>query len=495
MPEFVFDHTLTPYARALKTFAAKMRGSFMVPGHGNDATAGGAHLAEFFSPELLAIDLPMLLRGIDAESDSALEHSRALAADAWGAKRTWFLTGGASQGNRTAAIAVRGLGKRVLIQRSSHSSFSDGTLLADLLPSYVLPSVDVQRGIAHGITPEMLEAALRRDEAAGSPAASVYIVSPSYFGSVSDVAALSDICHAHGAALIVDNAWGAHFGFHSELPESPLRQGADLVISSTHKLAASLTQSAMLHLGDGPFVERLTPLVDRAWQMTSSTSTSALLLASLDLARRALMVEKERIAEALRAAARLRDWVNSSDSYTLAETGFDRFPDVVATDPLRITIDTGRLELTGHGVREKLADEYGLHVEMSTAGTIVIVIGALAKPRIELLTAALTEIALQHEDAGRGGAQVFPPLSEPGETVMTPRKAFFGASEIVPAAQAVGRVSADALAAYPPGIPNLLPGETITTQTLNFLQAVASTPSGYVRGAVDPLVQTVRVVK
>src|SRR5690606_21856121 len=110
--------------------------------------------------------------------------SLALAADAWGARRVWWLTNGASQGNRTAAMAVRGLGERVLMQRSSHSSFTDGVLLAGLIPAFVAPNVDHRHGISHGLTPEALDAALAAEAAAGRAVQSVYVVSPSYFGSV-----------------------------------------------------------------------------------------------------------------------------------------------------------------------------------------------------------------------------------------------------------------------------------------------------------------------
>src|SRR5699024_10077284 len=155
--------------------------------------------------------------------------------------------------------------------RSAHSSFSDGVVLAGLNPSYVLPSVDSANGIAHGISVTSLDKALSRAEDDGRPASAVYIVSPSYFGSVADIGGLAEVAHAHGAPLIVDCARGRHSGLHPSLPESPTRLGADLVISSTHKLAGSLTQSAMLHLGKGPFAEVLESLIARAMTMTAST--------------------------------------------------------------------------------------------------------------------------------------------------------------------------------------------------------------------------------
>ena len=270
-------HRETPYADALERFAARGPIQLMVPGHGGDGAGMSARLADFVGERALRFDVPMLLDDIDLGGDSPLEQALRLAADAWGARRTWFLTNGASQANRTVALAVRGLGRHVLCQRSAHSSFSDGILVGGLLPSFVFPSVDRRHGISHGVSPDALDLALTEAELDGRAASAVYIVSPSYFGATADVRALADVAHAHGAPLIVDGAWGPHFGFHPALPDSPVRLGADLVVSSTHKLAGSLTQSAMLHLGHGPFADALEPLVERAFTLTASTSSSALL--------------------------------------------------------------------------------------------------------------------------------------------------------------------------------------------------------------------------
>ena len=489
-----------PYAEALERFAEAAPLSLMVPGHGNDSGNGAEHLAELFGPRLARLDVPLMLDGIDLGDDSPLAQARALAAEAWGARRTWFLTNGASQANRTAAIAVRGLGERVLIQRSMHSSFTDGVLLAGLVPAFVAPAIDARHGIAHGLTPAALEAALVAEAEAGRAVSSVYAVSPSYFGSTADVAGLARVAHAHGAALIVDGAWGAHFGFHPELPESPARLGADLVVSSTHKLAGSLTQSAMLHLGEGPFAERLAPLVERAYAMTASTSTSAVLMGSLDAARRALVAGEERIDGAVRAAGELRERLRRDERFSVISDGFDAFPDIVATDPLRVPIDVSRTGRSGHWVRGRLTQEHGIYLEMSTATSVVAVIGALRLPDLDRFLAALDAVArearaLGADDGPDAAGEEFPPLPESGALRMLPRDAYFGASEVVPAVEAVGRVSADTLAAYPPGIPNLIPGEEVTAETVAFLRAVAASPTGYVRGAVDAEVSGIRVVR
>ena len=476
----------------------------MVPGHGCSPESGGGHLARVFGDQAVRLDVPLMLDGIDLGPDSPLVQAQRLAAEAWGARRTWFLTNGASQGNRTAAFAARGLGERVLMQRSSHSSFTDGVLLAGLIPAFVAPAVDHPHGIAHGLTPEVLEDALATEAEAGRTVQSVYVVSPSYFGSTADVAGLARVAHEYGAALIVDGAWGAHYGFHDELPESPARQGADLVISSTHKLAGSFTQSAMLHLGDTELADRLESLVQRSYQMTSSTSASALLMGSLDAARHALMNGSGDIERAIRLSDELRERIRESGHYTVISDSFDEFPDIVATDPLRIPIDVSRLGQSGHWVRNRLLAEEGVYFEMSTATVVVAVIGALAAPDLDHVMQALDNVAaealeLSAQGSASGGGTVvapaFPELPEAGTLRMVPRSAYFAESIVVTAHQAIGQISADTLAAYPPGIPNLVPGEEITEATVNFLQAVAASPTGFVRGAADPLVATFRVVR
>src|SRR5699024_2868324 len=155
----------------------------MVPGHGGTDAGISELLTDFIGEKALHLDVPMLLEGIDLEDDSPFAESLALAADSWGARRTWFLTNGASQANRTVALPVAGLGEDAIAQRCAHSSFSDVVVLAGLNPSYVLPSVAAGNGIAHGTSVASLDKALRRAEDEGRPASAVYIVSPSYFGS------------------------------------------------------------------------------------------------------------------------------------------------------------------------------------------------------------------------------------------------------------------------------------------------------------------------
>src|SRR5690606_14258229 len=234
-----------------------------------------------------------------------------------------------------------------------------------------------------------------------------------------DVRGLSEVAHAHGAPLIVDGAWGPHFGFHPELPESPARLGADLVVSSTHKLAGSLTQSAMLHLGHGPFADRLEPLIERAFTMTASTSTSAILRASLDVARHALMTGEAQIGRSIEGAKRFSQMLRDDPRFAVVSDDFGGFDDVVATDLLRVPIDVSASGVGGHWLRQRLIDVDGIYFEMSTATSLVAVIGAGKTPDYDLVHRAMVEAvesdAAAIEREAHAAAGSFPALPAPGK--------------------------------------------------------------------------------
>lgn len=483
------DQTRTPYADALDRYAARDTLRLNVPGH-NARADSVERLTAYFGHRMLELDVTPLLPGLDAGAGNPLAEARELAADAWGAARTWFLTNGASQANRIVALALTQFGdptQPVLAQRSAHSSFIDGIILSGMSPRWIAPTVDVHHGINHGVTPESFAAAL----AANPTARGAYVISPSYFGAVADIRALADIAHSLGIPLVVDGAWGTHFGFHPNVPDNPLALGADVLVSSTHKLGGSLTQSAMLHVADGPFAEELIGIINRTFTLTQSTSNSALLLASLDIARSFLATGQAAIATAMRSGDELRARVRAHPRLSVLSDGFDAFPDIVGNDPLHVSIDVSGLGRSGHEVRNMLMTEHHVETEIATDNCIVAIIGPGHTVDVSRFMAALESLALESPSAA---ARDHLDLPAPGDAVMVPRDAYFARSEVVGADNAIGRVSADTLAAYPPGIPNVMPGERITAEIVQFLQHTTTQPGGYVRGALTPDADSYRVV-
>ncbi len=287
----------TPYLDAIVEYAERRPGRFHVPGHKGGHGADPAAI-DALGRAAFDRDIPAGIEGIDVGPDSPFQRAQRLAAMAWGAKRSWFLINGASQGNHAACLALRHSGRSVVVQRNVHSSTIDGIILAGLQPSFVAPELDAELGVAHCLTPASLAAALDR-----SPdAVAALTVSPTYFGAVADVTGLAQVCHERGLPLVVDEAWGSHLRFSPLLPASALECGADLVLSSIHKLLGSLTQSAILHLGQGGLIDE--DVVDRCVTLTESTSPSALLTASLDAARRFAAVHGARLLAETLAASR-----------------------------------------------------------------------------------------------------------------------------------------------------------------------------------------------
>lgn len=474
------DQSTTPYADAVARYASTHPVRYHLPGHGGD-TAGETALTRYFGGRLADLDIMPMVEGIDLGPDNPYEQSLALAADAWGARRTWFLANGASQGNLIAMLAVRSFGDVVVVQRSVHSSVIDGLGMSGGRARFVSPVVDHHHGVAHGVLAGDIAGELQACAARGESVGAVLVVSPTYFGFVADIAAIADVAHGHGVPLIVDEAWGAHLGFHPALPARALQHGADLVVSSTHKLGGSLTQSAMLHLGSGAHADRLEERIDRVYRNVQSTSESSLLLASLDLARRQLATGSQQIGESIDAAHALADAVRRLDRFAILNDRFADVPGWAATDPLRVVIDTRVAGLDGRELRTWLMRERDLLVELATEGTLVAVVGAGAAPDVAALPAALATVPVTLGDADHP----LPRLPGWGPERLSIRAAWLGATEVVACEDAVGRVSAASLAAYPPGIPNVLPGEEITADVVEFLRAVAASPAGYVRGAHD----------
>lgn len=484
------DQSQTPYADALSAYSQRDVLRLNVPGH-NARRDAADRLVKYFGESVVERDVPPLLPGIDSGNASPLNRARELAADAWGAHETWFLTNGASQANRLAALAIAqfgGANSSVIAQRSAHSSFIDGLILSGLSPRWVLPTVDALNGINHGITVDDFRRAVEENP----DACGAYIISPSYFGAVADIEGIAAVAHDAGMPLVVDGAWGAHFGFHPEVPENPLALGADVLVSSTHKLGGSLTQSAMIHVGKGPFAERLTDILNRTFPLTQSTSYSSLLLASLDIARSTLATGHNAIGRSIASADSLRAAVRKHPLLEVVSDGFAQFGDIVGHDPLHVSIDVSGLGRTGVEVRNTLMTEFHIELEIATDTCVVAIVGPGHEINSARLISALTNLA---SDAGSSETRELQSLPPVGRAAMQPRDAFFAPSEIVDAAHAVGRISADTVSAYPPGIPNLMPGEVISAEVLEFLAYTAQQPGGYVRGALTAAANTFRVVR
>lgn len=485
------DQSETPYLDALLELAERKPGRFHIPGHKGGRGADAA-LREAIGEAALRLDFPSGTENVDVGPDplnTPFQQAQRLAAEAWGARRSWFLVNGASGGNHAICMALAHLGEVAIVQRNVHSSVIDGLVLSGLKPRFVAPEIDDDLGVAHCMIPESLERALAEDPL---PVAA-FIVSPTYFGAVADVAGLAEVAHSRGVPLVVDESWGAHLAFSDELPANALAAGADVVLNSVHKLGGSLTQSAILHLGTDRIEEAV---IDRSVTLTESTSPSALLTVSLDAARRQNVVAgSELLAETIASLRELRREVREIDGLDVLGPELTEARSVFAWDPLRLSVDVRGTGATGNEIAHYMRDEHDIWFELYAENVIVAVFGIgerVAETGARLLAGLRDAAAKLSRPVGSEHAPFAPPPPW-GPTVLTPRDAFLGPQETVPFEASAGRIAAESLAAYPPGVPNVLPGERLSPETLEFISDSLA-HGGQVRGATDRTMKTVRVV-
>jgi lysine decarboxylase len=489
-PAMTDPQPIAPYFDALVAYGLRGPSRFHVPGHKGGPGADPA-LRYGIGERALALDIPQDIQGIDiGASPTPYERAEALAARAHGAARTFFLSNGATQGNHALTLALAPQGAHVVVQRNSHASIVDGLVLSGGSPSFVAPEYDEDLGMALAVHEDALRAAL----AAAPDARAAFVVSPTYYGIAADVTALAAVAHEAGIPLIVDQSWGPHFGFHPGVPLSALALGADAVLTSTHKIAGSLTQSAMLHVADSGRVP--VDEVARTLRLLRSTSPSSLLLGSLDAARRQLAVHGEAMLhETIAAVATLHVKIRRTAGLDVLDADVRDRPGVGGWDPLRVVVDVRGIGRTGYEVAEALRERYDVNVELATHAVVVLLIG-IGEDRVALerIGGDLDEIAAQLRRAA-GGEVVPAPRVPAAEPVVPPRDAFLGPGETIDADRAAAerRISCESIAGYPPGIPALLPGERVTAEIVAYLRALVAA-GARLHGAADPELRTIRVL-
>src|SRR5580692_6083743 len=411
----------------------------------------------------------------------AIKHADRLRADAearaaalWGADWCRFSVAGSTHGNQAFCLAMGQPGQEVIITRTLHRSLLLGMVLAGLRPVWVRPDIDPDSGLPAAVAVQTVRDAL----AAHPGACGVILGDPSYVGTTGDLAGHAAAAHDAGVPLIVDAAWAAHLGFHPDLPSHALAAGADAMVTSAHKTLPARTQGALVLAR----TERLDAArLERAFDATHTTSPTGVIMASIDAARALLARDgKDLCARLLRGVAAARSRLRQVPGLDVLDG-----PGVEPTKLVVLLAGTG-----AHG-KDVEADliAAGMPVEMADRDTVVPIV-TIADDEDQL--AAFAASVERHRGPPRHPAAAAAWTVVP-QTVLAPREAFFADNETVPADAAVGRVSAELIAPYPPGVPVLAPGELITAQALDALREVQA-DGGRIAYAADPTLATLQVV-
>ncbi len=492
------DQHKTPYFQALLDYVDAGVLPFHTPGH---VQGNGMDLAfrEFVGDNICAIDLTPM-PGIDdlLQPTESIKEAQKLAAEAYGADNTFFLINGSTSGNQCMMMAAVNAGEKIAVPRNSHKSMLGGLVMSGAEPVYMRPEVDAELRMDHCVTPETVAATLREHP----EVVAVYLVSPTYYGVAADLQSIERIAHDAGKLLLVDEAWGPHFHFHAALPMSATAAGSDLCINSTHKMLSAFSQCAMLHQkGPRVRVDRLKAVL----KMFLSTSPNLPMVASLDVARKQMATEGAALlSRTIELAQEIRDRLNAIPGIYCFGEELQGRPGIYDLDPTKITVTVKGLGYTGYEASEILRRRYNIQVELADLFNIVALftIGTtrdaaerfveafeeLAHGKRELDMFAPSGILEQRLKRGTFHLPAVPPMR------MRPREAFLADTEFVKLRESKGRICAETITPYPPGIPVIAPGEELTPDIIDYLR-LEMKAGVRIQGPYDDTLRTIRVVK
>ncbi|MEH2398320.1 aminotransferase class I/II-fold pyridoxal phosphate-dependent enzyme [Nostoc sp.] len=489
----MLNQNQTPLLDALKANAARPHAPFYTPGH-KQGKGISQPLVDLFGKAVFRADLTELadLDNLFAPQ-GVIQEAQQLAAEAFGASQTWFLVNGSTCGIEAAILATCGTGDKIILPRNVHSSAIAGLILSGAIPIFLNPEYDPVLDIAHSITPSAVESALQQHP----DAKAVLTVYPTYYGVCGDLNAIANITHQYNIPLLVDEAHGAHFAFHPELPTPALAAGADLTVQSIHKVLGAMTQASMLHIqGNRIDCDR----ISKALQLVQSTSPSYLLLASLDAARQQMaLYGKMLMSRTLQLADEARTKISQIPGLSILEIPSPAYKGgFVALDKTRLTVTVSGLGLTGFEADEILDEKFAVTAEFASLQHLTLIISLGNTPAdIEQLVQGFITIAKEYRRTNLNVKshlwQDFVSTLSPA-LHFSPREAFFAVSEILPLIQTSDRICAEIVCPYPPGIPVLMPGEIITKPVLDYLQQIQAM-GGFISGSADTSLKTLKVVK
>ncbi|OUD04406.1 aminotransferase class I/II-fold pyridoxal phosphate-dependent enzyme [Streptomyces swartbergensis] len=483
------DHSRVPVLEALEDFRRRGDIAYGPPGH-KQGRGVDPRVAEIVGLDVFRSDV-LSLNGLDdrRQSQGVLSRAQELMADAVGAEHAFFSTCGSSLSVKTAMLAAAGPGEKLLLSRNAHKSVIAAVVVNGVEPIWVHPKFDAERHLAHPPEPDDVRRRLQEHP----DAKGMLLITPTDWGSCADIGGVARVCHEFDVPVIVDEAWGAHLPFHPALPAWGMDAEADLVVTSVHKMGGAVEQSSVFHLQH----DRVSPeALKQREDLLGTTSASSLVYATLDGWRRQ-MVERghELLEAAIRRAERIRAVV--ADLPGLRPMG----PEVVEEgltadlDPLKLVIDVRKLGISGMQAAEWLRTHR--HVDVGGSDTCRISASITHADDDETETVLVDALAALVERADTIERRPPVHLPEPSalelEQAMLPREAFFAPVEHVPAERAAGRISAEMISPYPPGVPVVAPGEVVTDEVLDYLR------SGVEHGvlipdAADSSVRTLRVV-
>lgn len=468
-----------PLLSAMQNYSNDGALAFHTPGHKQGL---GAHslLKNLITAEGFRQEVSLMEELDDLHSPhSCIKAAETLAAQLWHAEEALFIINGTTCAIQSMILATLKEGDLVFVPRNSHRSVTAGLILSGAIPIFLPVEFSQKLKIPLNISLETLQRAIKKFPTARA----LILTSPNYYGVAADVQKISEILHAAGMLLLVDEAHGAHLQFSEKLPISAMDAGADFAAQSTHKLLGSLTQTSILLVREKIFSEK----VRRASSLLQSTSPNYLLLASLDAARLQMQENPKKISEAVELSKNLREKINLIE-------GLKTF-DVVENfqlDFTKVTVNVENLGITGIAAEKILRHKFKIQCELSDAANLLFIISYADNcATVEKLLDALKNFAANKKISPEPESFI-PALGKISKAAVSPREVFFAENQTVPLENSVGKICAEEVTFYPPGIPILNPGEIITAEILDFIKQQKNF-GGRIIGAADTALNTIKI--
>ncbi|WP_079504168.1 aminotransferase class I/II-fold pyridoxal phosphate-dependent enzyme [Mesobacillus jeotgali] len=446
------DQSNTPLFSRLALHSEGRPISFHVPGHKNGMVF--SKKGKSFFDEILKLDATEIT-GLDDlhDPDGVILEAEDLLKDLYKTDKSFFLINGSTVGNLAMVLASINEDDIVLVQRNSHKSIMNALKLAKARPVLISPEYNEEYGVAAGLTVKAVESSIRQ-----YPGARALILTyPNYYGLTYDLKSIIDLAHAHVIPVLVDEAHGVHLIAGDFFPESAVELGADIVVQSAHKSLPAMTMGAFLHYQTG-----LVPISKLKFylQALQSSSPSYPLMASLDLARSYLGTYNQEDLSYLKTELK-------KFSGRLDKLGSIRV--LTGNDPLKLTIQSWsgfelQTRLEAKGVYTELADPYNVllvlplikrnmgHRLEEAAEKIEEVVSTIPnefeKPVLTIRNKGISTLSASYKEMD----------NQPGE--------------YIPLEESAGRVCAEQIIPYPPGIPLCLPGEIVTIEEINMIKSL-----------------------
>ncbi len=470
----------TPFYDQLKNYVWMAKDQWHTPGHSSGESLRGSpwvnDFYDFMGEHVFDADLSVSVPMLDSlmEPKGVIAEAQAMAAKAFGARRTFFATNGTSTSNKVIFQTLLAPGEKLLLDRNCHKSVHHGVVLSGAHPIYLDSSLNRKYGLYGPVAKKSIFEAIEKHP----DAEALILTSCTYDGLRYDLAPIIAAAHEKGIKVIVDEAWYGFARFHPDFRPTALESGADYATQSTHKVLSAFSQASMIHVNDPDFKEHL---FRENFNMHTSTSPQYTMIASLDVARKQVVLEGYKLlARTLALAKELREQINSSRVFRCLELS-DLLPDEVKDDNIRldstkVTIDISGCGYTVEDLQKGLFERYNIQVEKSTFNTLTLLLTiGTTRSKVSRLYDALMRIARE----ARAPRRLVQTPEIPGFTKLRflPRDAYYCGGELVPVFDEhervnhalANRVCADQIVPYPPGIPVLVPGQIVTANIVQYL--------------------------